>query len=333
MKSSSSSITPGDKGQYQHQQRQQFQTSMTDYSGAGMQTMRTWQDHPTALASRANSVYPDNNYSNIEPGGYFNDNSNMDMDTSSFPMCHCGLTASRRISQKEHSLGEPFFACPRNMNDIPERCKFFQWEDSSYQPQRSTTSYSTMATNDNNGNNSRVQRNYEIEVKKRFGHQSGFRPGQKDCIVAALAGRDVFCLMPTGGGKSLVYQVPAWCERGVSIVFSPLLSLIVDQVDALDAIGIRAASLTSNGDDSFEYNRQVMHELFQYEEHEASKPIKLLYVTPERYKASARFKELLGVLNSRGLLSRFVVDEAHCLSQVKTWENFRSAEMIHSILI
>jgi len=70
------------------------------------------------------------------------------------------------------------------------------------------------------------------ENKRMFGH-NGFRCGQQACIQAALQGRDVFCLMPTGGGKSLVYQLAAWCCPGLAVVFSPLLSLIQDQVGAL----------------------------------------------------------------------------------------------------
>jgi superfamily II DNA helicase RecQ len=76
------------------------------------------------------------------------------------------------------------------------------------------------------------------EMKSMFGH-NGFRVGQRECVEAALNGRDVFCLMPTGGGKSVVYQLPAWCTPGLSVVFSPLLSLIQDQVDALNEINIK----------------------------------------------------------------------------------------------
>jgi ATP-dependent DNA helicase RecQ len=78
----------------------------------------------------------------------------------------------------------------------------------------------------------------KTELFRRFGHRD-FRKGQEECVTAALKGNDVYCLMPTGGGKSIVYQLPAWCDRGLSIVFSPLISLIQDQVDAMNAIGIR----------------------------------------------------------------------------------------------
>ena len=72
-------------------------------------------------------------------------------------------------------------------------------------------------------------KNYHLEMKRMFGH-NGFREGQRQCVEAALLGRDVFCLMPTGGGKSVVYQLPAWCTAGLAVVFSPLISLIQDQV-------------------------------------------------------------------------------------------------------
>jgi len=72
------------------------------------------------------------------------------------------------------------------------------------------------------------------------------------CVEAALQGRDVFCLMPTGGGKSVVYQLPAWCCPGITVVFSPLISLIQDQVEAMKAIKIRAVMSSSATNDDFQ---------------------------------------------------------------------------------
>jgi hypothetical protein len=87
-------------------------------------------------------------------------------------------------------------------------------------------------------------RDHRVEMKRIFGH-SNFRQGQKECIEAALEGKDVFCLMPTGGGKSIVYQLPAVCCEGLSVVFSPLVSLIQDQVDSMNAVNIRAVYVLS----------------------------------------------------------------------------------------
>ena len=148
------------------------------------------------------------------------------------------------------------------------------------------------------------------ENKRLFGH-GRFRLGQKDCIDAAMSGRDVFCLMPTGGGKSLVYQLPAWCCAGLAAVFSPLVSLIQDQVDAMNAIGIKAVNTSTSLD---EYNsRLLLSELHRYEGRE-DEP-KLIYITPEKFAKSPGLKSALQSLVSRGLLSRFVIDEAHCMSQ------------------
>lgn len=117
--------------------------------------------------------------------------------------------------------------------------------------------------------------------------------------------------MPTGGGKSLVYQLPAYCCPGVAVVFSPLLSLIQDQVDAMKATGIRAVYFSSTQDD-YE-GQQIYDELYRYSE--LSNSIKLLYLTPEKFVRSQKLKNLLKSLYTKNLISRFVLDEAHCLSE------------------
>ncbi|KAL7448989.1 hypothetical protein ACHAWC_001102, partial [Mediolabrus comicus] len=150
---------------------------------------------------------------------------------------------------------------------------------------------------------------FHAENRRVFGHP-GFRPGQKEVIENAMLGRDVFVLMPTGGGKSLCYQLPAWCCPGLSIVISPLLSLIEDQVQSMTKLGVEAVFLNSQQDWQGE-QQDIMSRLFRVPAHGG---IKLLYITPEKLTHSGMIKNLFQKLSDRNLLSRFVVDEAHCLS-------------------
>jgi ATP-dependent DNA helicase RecQ len=133
-----------------------------------------------------------------------------------------------------------------------------------------------------------------------FGHRS-FRAGQEDLVRAVTDGHDVLAVMPTGSGKSLGFQLPSLLLPGTTLVVSPLISLMKDQVDELNRRGIRAGALHSmlSGD-----ARQQTLQAAQRGE------MRLLYVAPERF-ASDRFLRLLGNLE----VSRFVVDEAHCVSE------------------
>ncbi|TFB05018.1 ATP-dependent helicase SGS1 [Trichoderma ghanense] len=150
-------------------------------------------------------------------------------------------------------------------------------------------------------------------LKDRF-RMKGFRQNQLEAINATLAGEDAFVLMPTGGGKSLCYQLPAVVKsgktRGVTIVVSPLLSLMQDQVDHMKALGIQAVAF--NSECSPEYKRQVMS---AFDERNPEHFIELLYVTPEMASKSPQFMNAMQNLYRNKKFARIVIDEAHCVSQ------------------
>jgi len=137
-------------------------------------------------------------------------------------------------------------------------------------------------------------------LREVFGF-SEFRPNQREIVEALLAGRDAFVVMPTGGGKSLCYQLPARLLDGTCLVVSPLISLMKDQVDAAVANGLRAAFLNSSQDAAA--HRDVIRALRDGE-------LDLLYVSPERFALDG-FTDLL----KSCLLSFVAVDEAHCISE------------------
>ena len=142
--------------------------------------------------------------------------------------------------------------------------------------------------------------NLDTLLKQQFGYNS-FRPMQREIIADTLAGHDAFVLMPTGGGKSLCFQLPSLILPGVTVVISPLIALMQDQVKALEANGVRATFLNS----SLDYGRIV-----EREAQAASGHVDLLYLAPERLMSSAG-QNLL----RRIQVAHFAIDEAHCISE------------------
>ena len=137
-------------------------------------------------------------------------------------------------------------------------------------------------------------------LKKYFGYD-GFRPGQEELIDALLAGRDVLGIMPTGAGKSICYQLPALLLPGITVVISPLISLMKDQVRALNEAGVHAAYINSSLSEN-----QIRRAM----EYACAGRYKIIYVAPERL-----LTPLFLDFAHRASISMVTVDEAHCISQ------------------
>ncbi|WP_412540615.1 DNA helicase RecQ [Longispora sp. K20-0274] len=143
--------------------------------------------------------------------------------------------------------------------------------------------------------------NDALAVLHRIFGYDAFRGNQQAIIDQVVAGGDALVLMPTGGGKSLCYQIPALVRAGVGVVVSPLIALMQDQVDALTALGVRAGFLNSTQD--AESRRQVERDFLSGE-------LDLLYLAPERLRVDSTV-----ALLDRGKISLFAIDEAHCVAQ------------------
>jgi len=141
-------------------------------------------------------------------------------------------------------------------------------------------------------------------LNNTFGY-SEFRLQQGEIIQTLINGDDALVLMPTGGGKSLCYQIPSLVRNGTGIIISPLIALMQDQVVAMQQLGINAAFLNSTLDAISA--RQTKQDLINGK-------LDLLYVAPERL-ATAGFLNLLKSINENGGISLFAIDEAHCVSQ------------------
>lgn len=143
------------------------------------------------------------------------------------------------------------------------------------------------------------------EVLRRYWGFEELRPLQQDVIEAALEGRDAVVVMPTGGGKSLCFQVPPLIDDGFTVVISPLISLMKDQVDGLAMVGYPAGALNSS---------MTAEEATSVAQGVIDGKLKLLYVSPERILTGSTIELLRGANKGRGV-ARIAIDEAHCISQ------------------
>ncbi|MGL6282986.1 MAG: RecQ family ATP-dependent DNA helicase, partial [Microcoleaceae cyanobacterium] len=153
-------------------------------------------------------------------------------------------------------------------------------------------------------NDTAITEKLEHYLKYYFGYDA-FRPGQRQIMEMALAQQDVLVIMPTGGGKSLCFQLPALLQPGLMIVVSPLIALMQDQVESLQNNGIGATFLNSTltGQEVYQRHQQILQG-----------KIKLLYVAPERL-LSEYFLPFLDEVKQQVGISAIAVDEAHCVSE------------------
>lgn len=174
-----------------------------------------------------------------------------------------------------------------------------------------------------------------VNVLDKTFHLKRFRPNQLEAINGTLSGKDVFVLMPTGGGKSLCYQLPSQVSSGktsgVTIVVSPLISLINDQVAHLEKLCINAIPFTS--DLPAQDKKRAIQILNGGPSGNDSIDGWIVYVTPEMLSKSTGFQSLLRQIYRKGKLARFVIDEAHCVSSVCAFRSISSSAIQLTLIV
>lgn len=228
-----------------------------------------------------------------------------------------GLSINEPISDKRSlessqppSFEEEEFTFKSSLNQLAfDRARAAPVEPARPNRGSSTASHSFDSEDFFNANNPTSEETMTIQLYflRNVFSLENFRGNQEEIIKAALNKEDIFVLMPTGGGKSLCYQLPAMIQDGLTVVVSPLLSLIQDQVSNLLNKNIPAVALNSNCTYS---ERSLIMKVLQ-----TCHSVKIVYVTPELLSKSTQFSSILHDLDRRGRLSRFVIDEAHCVSQ------------------
>ncbi|XP_061523623.1 ATP-dependent DNA helicase Q1 isoform X2 [Phycodurus eques] len=190
---------------------------------------------------------------------------------------------------------------------LEEACDAAPASSSSSQPSRTAFELSKEEMRQYDGTDFAWSRDVSQHLKDSF-HLSKFRPLQLRAINLTLSGKDLFLVMPTGRGKSLCYQLPAICSDGFTLVVTPLISLMEDQLMYLKSINVPAVML--NASSGKEHSKTVLAGMI-----DKKAPFKLLYVTPEKIAKSKMFMSRLEKANNANLLSRIAVDEVHCCSQ------------------
>ena len=137
-----------------------------------------------------------------------------------------------------------------------------------------------------------------------------FRLAQKEVINAVLSKRDVFCCMPTGGGKTVTFLVPALYSKGITVIFMPILSLIFDQMKKLELLGIPYLSTTSATNENSKEELRRFNQLIKDRE----RTCKILFITPEKFEKSNDWRDAMIAASQANMIERIVIDEAHCVS-------------------
>ncbi|XP_060536493.1 recQ-like DNA helicase Blm [Cylas formicarius] len=222
------------------------------------------------------------------------------------------------FNRKFGNLADNYEACVSDSNaslnqldtkELLDEVTIINWEDEDiYENEISLSGFNNRQDDSHQFNGNYIHTEEVLNTLRGIFGLRNFRPHQKEIINASILGHDCFVLMPTGGGKSLCYQLPALIVPGVTVVISPLRALISDQVDKLNQLDIAAAHLCSDV-------TKVQHEKILFGLSTREPTIKLLYLTPEKISASQSMMNALMSLYHREKLVRFVIDEAHCLSQ------------------